>query len=138
MRPSSTSLVSVSFATSRRTPSKDESATACGRVVDDEVDAGQVLERPNVPALAPDDPALHVVGRQLDERDRRLGRMARGDPLERVRDEVPRPAPGLERRLLLDLANHPGHLMANLLLGLLEELAPCGRRPSGPRRVRAP
>ena len=30
MRPSSTSFASVSFATSRRTPSKDESTTACG------------------------------------------------------------------------------------------------------------
>src|SRR5207248_3645872 len=38
------------------------------RVVDDEVDAGQVLERADVAALAPDDPALHVVGRELDDR----------------------------------------------------------------------
>ena len=37
------------------------------RVVDDEVDAGEVLERADVAALAADDPALHVVGRQLDD-----------------------------------------------------------------------
>ena len=37
------------------------------RVVDDEVDAGQVLERADVAALAADDPALHVVGRELDD-----------------------------------------------------------------------
>ena len=62
------------------------------RVVDDEVHAGEVLERPDVAPLPADDPALHVVGGELDERDGRLGRMARGDPLERVRDEVSRPA----------------------------------------------
>src|SRR5436305_1254514 len=42
------------------------------RVVDDEVDAGEMLEGANVAALAADDPALHVVGRELDERDGRL------------------------------------------------------------------
>src|SRR5207244_11569486 len=31
------------------------------RVVDDEVDPREVLERPDVPALTPDDAALHVV-----------------------------------------------------------------------------
>ena len=37
------------------------------RVVDDDVHTGQVLERPDVPALSADDAALHVVGRELDE-----------------------------------------------------------------------
>ena len=37
------------------------------RVVDDEVDAGQMLERADVAALAADDPALHVVGGELDD-----------------------------------------------------------------------
>ena len=37
------------------------------RVVDDEVDAGQVLERADVAALAADDPPLHVVGGELDD-----------------------------------------------------------------------
>ena len=45
------------------------------RVVDDEVDAGEVLEGADVAAFAADDPALHVVGRELDERDGRLGRV---------------------------------------------------------------
>ena len=45
------------------------------RVVDDEVDTGEVLQRPDVAALAADDPPLHVVGRQLDERHRRLCRV---------------------------------------------------------------
>jgi len=38
------------------------------RVVHDHVDAGQVLERADVAALAADDPPLHVVGRELDQR----------------------------------------------------------------------
>jgi hypothetical protein len=51
------------------------------RVVDDEIDAGQMLERPDVAALPPDDPAFHVVGGQLDDGDGRLGGVACGDPL---------------------------------------------------------
>ena len=42
------------------------------RVVDDEVDAGEVLERADVAPLAADDAALHVVGRELDDGDGRL------------------------------------------------------------------
>jgi hypothetical protein len=42
------------------------------RVVDDEVDAGQVLERADVPALAADDAGPSCRRRKLDERDGRL------------------------------------------------------------------
>src|SRR5689334_23635088 len=42
----------------------------------DEVDAGEVLERADVAALAADDAALHVVGGELDHGDRGLGRVA--------------------------------------------------------------
>ena len=58
------------------------------RVVDDEVDAGEVLERADVAALAADDPALHVVRRQLDDGHGRLGGVARRHPLERVGDQA--------------------------------------------------
>ena len=51
------------------------------RVVDDEVDAGEVLQRADVAALAADDAALHVVGRELDDRDGRLGGVAGGEAL---------------------------------------------------------
>ena len=57
------------------------------RVVDDEVDAGEVLERADVAALAADDPALHVVRGQLDDGHGRLGGVARRHPLERVGDQ---------------------------------------------------
>ncbi len=81
MRPSWSSFSSVSRAISRRTPSNPESTTAPGRVVDDEVDAGEVLQGADVAALAADDPALHVVGGELDHRHGRLGRVAGGEPL---------------------------------------------------------
>ena len=75
------------------------------RVVDDEVDAGEVLEGADVAALAADDAALHVVGRQLDDRDRRLGRVAGGQPLHDDREDVAHAPVGVALGLLLDLAH---------------------------------
>ena len=53
-----------------------------GRVVDDQVDAGDLLERADVAALATDDPALHLVGGQVQNRD------------DATRRSAPRPAVG--------------------------------------------
>ena len=58
------------------------------RVVDDQVDAGGLFEGPDVAALAADDPALHLVRRQVDDRDRVLGRVVGGDALDRGDDDV--------------------------------------------------
>ena len=109
------------------------------RVVDDEVDAGQVLERADVPALAADDPALHVVGRKLDERHRRLGGRARRNPLQRIGDEVPRTPLRLGRGLLLELADPPGKLVAHLLLRRREDPLPrlAGRHAGDPLELGA-
>ena len=52
------------------------------RVVDDQVHPGVQLERPDVPALAPDDAALHVVRWQVDDGDRRLHRVVGGEALD--------------------------------------------------------
>ena len=90
------------------------------RVVDDEVDPGQVLERADVPALAADDAALHVVARELDDRHGRLRRMARRDALQRVGDERARPAPRVGPCLLLHLAHGARKLVANEVLRPLE------------------
>ena len=84
---------------------------------------GQVLERPDVAALAADDPALHVVGRKLDDGDRRLGRVAGRDPLERVGDQRACAPPGLRPRFLLLLADAPRELVADQILGALEQVA---------------
>ncbi len=92
------------------------------RVVDDEVHAGEVLERADVPALAADDPALHVVGGELDHGHGGLGCVTRGDALERVGDEVPRPPLRLRPRLLLERAHAPGEVVADQVLGTLEQV----------------
>ena len=92
------------------------------RVVDDEVDAGEVLERTDVAALPADDPALHVVGRELDDRDGRLGRVARRDALERVGDEVAGAALRLRPRFVLEHADAPREVVAGELLPTLEQM----------------
>jgi hypothetical protein len=58
-----------------------------GGVVDDEVDAGEVLQRADVAPLAPDDPPLHVVAGQLHDRDRRLRGVAGGEALHGDRED---------------------------------------------------
>ena len=92
------------------------------RVVDDEVDAGEVLERADVATLPADDPALHVVGRQLDDGDSRLSRVARRDALERVGDEVARAPLRLRARLLLEHAHAPREVVPDELLSTLEQV----------------
>ena len=92
------------------------------RVVDDEVDAGEMLERADVATLAADDPPLHVVGGELDDADGRLGRVARRDALEGIGDERPRPPLRVGARLLLELAHGARELVADQVLRALEEL----------------
>ena len=92
-----------------------------GRVVDDEVDAGEVLEGADVAALTADDAALHVVGGQLDDGDRRLGRVARGHALHHDAQDVADAAVGVALGLLLDLAHLAGALVADLVLQLAQQ-----------------
>jgi hypothetical protein len=54
------------FATSLRTGSKADS-TRPPRVVDDQVDTRGRLDGADVAALAPDDPPLHLVRREIDD-----------------------------------------------------------------------
>src|SRR5207237_2061875 len=98
------------------------------------VDAGAVLERSDVPALTADDPALHVVRGELDDRDRRLGRVARRDALEGVGDECPRLPLRLAPRLFLELAHAARELVAHEILRALEQvgLRLAGRHPRDP------
>src|SRR5919106_2671179 len=72
-----------------------------GGVVDDQVDAGDRLEGPDVAALAPDDQALHVVGGQGEDRDGRLRGLLGGDPLDGQGDDLAGTAVGLLPGLLL-------------------------------------
>ena len=105
-----------------------------GRVVHDHVDAGQVLERTDVAALAADDPPLHVVARELDDRDRGLGRVAGGDPLQRIGHERPRASPRLRAGLLLHLSHRPRELVADEVLRAFEHgrLGLAERHPRDP------
>src|SRR3954464_6346918 len=78
------------------------------RVVDDEVDAREHLERADVAALAADDAALQVVGLEGGGRDRRLHGVATGEALHDGGEDAARAAVGLTASLLLDLAHEPG------------------------------
>ena len=92
-----------------------------GSVVDDEVDAGKVLERADVAPLAPDDAALHVVGGKLDHRHGRVGHVAGGralDALERM-SRARRSASSLG--LFLDGPHHLGHVVPHFVLSALED-----------------
>ncbi len=88
-----------------------------GRVVDDQVDPGRLLEGPDVAALAADDPALHLVRRQVHDRDRVLGGVVRGHALHRGDDDVAGLVLGLLARRSLD---GPGDL-DRVVLGLLAD-----------------
>ena len=87
MRPSATSAEIARRAISRRTGLKHEIVIASGGVVDDHVDAGRGLERADVAALAADQPALQIVGRQRHHRDGALVHELAREPLDRGRDD---------------------------------------------------
>ena len=99
MRPSSISFVQRQLRDLAADPVERREHDRLRRVVDDEVDAGEVLERADVAALAADDAALHVVGREArrarpssrprGSRRRAAARRRRGCG----RGASPRPAP---------------------------------------------
>ena len=124
-------------AISRRTPSKPERIDRVRRVVDDEVDAGEVLEGADVAALAADDAALHVVGLELDDGDRRLGGVAGGQALHDDREDVAHAPLGVALGLLLDLAQAAGRVVAHLVLELLHQHRLGLRRRQARERARA-
>ena len=92
------------LAADRVEPAEDD---RLGRVVDDQVDAGRLFEGADVAALTADDPALHLVARQVDDADRVLGRVVRGHALHRGQDDVAGLVLGFVARGALD---RPGDL----------------------------
>src|SRR5262249_2299339 len=76
----------------------------------------------DVPTFSADDAPFHVVRRELDEGDGRLGRMRGCNALERVRDEVAGTTLGLCSGLLLHLPDLAGELVTDEILGGLEEV----------------
>ena len=81
-----------------------------------------MLEGADVPSLAADDSALHVVGGELDDAHGGLGGVARGDSLECVRDERAGLPLRIGPRLLLELPHGAGELVADEILRPLEQL----------------
>ena len=110
-----------------------------GRVVHDEVDAGVLLERPDVAALAPDDAALHVVGGKIHDGDRGLHRVVRGEALDGRREHLARLHLRSLARFLFEAHRDQLRLAARLGLHLREEL-PLGflGREAGDRLELAP
>ena len=92
-----------------------------GRVVDDQVDAGRLLERPDVAALAADDPALHLVAGQVDDRDGVLGGVVGGHALHRRDDDLARLLLGLVAGPSLDRAGELHGVVLRLFADGLEE-----------------
>ena len=91
------------------------------RVVDDEVDAGGVLQGADVAALAADDAPLHLVGGQVDDRDRRGDHVLGGDALHGVGDDLLGQLLALLLQLLLDLLQLLRRLQPRLALVLLDD-----------------
>ena len=58
-----------------------------GRIIDDDIDAGRLLECANVATLATDDAAFHLVARDVDRGDGRFGRVRRRIALDRHADD---------------------------------------------------
>src|SRR4029077_14285063 len=81
-----------------------------GRVVDDDVDAGGRLESADVATLPPDDPALELVRRKVDDRDRRLAALLRRLALHRRDQNLPALRGGFFADLHLRLADALGDL----------------------------
>ena len=95
-----------------------------GGVVDDQVDAGGRLERPDVAALAADDPALHLVARQVQDADHALRGLLAGDPLNGVDHDVPGAGVGGALGVAFDVAYQDRGLPLRLVLDALDQLGP--------------
>ena len=93
-----------------------------GRVVDDQVDAGRLLEGADVAPLAADDAALHLLVRQADDGDRGLAGVVGRDALHDGRQDPARSLVPLLGRMALDLANAVLRLGLCLVLDLADEL----------------
>ncbi len=59
-----------------------------GRVIHDEVDSSRLLQGSDVAAFLADDPSFELIGRQRQHRNRDLGGLVGGDPLDRLGDDL--------------------------------------------------
>ncbi len=115
------SLVTAIRATSRRTGSKPDRMTVSGVSSMIRSTPGGLLEGPDVAALAADDPALHLVRRQVDDRHRVLGGVVRGHALHRGDHDVAGLLLGPFARGALDGAAELDRVVLGLLADGLEQ-----------------
>src|SRR5262245_44506346 len=73
-----------------------------------------MLEGANVPALAPDYPALHVFARDRDDRDGRFRNSFGRNALDRRGEDLPRFRRRILAHLFLDLPDEPVRIVAYL------------------------
>ena len=91
-------------------------------VVDDHVHAGRRLERPDVPALTPDDATLHLVGGESHGGDGRFGGGFRREPLNGERENFLGLFVGVAARLLLQVPGEGRRLVAGFVFEPAQEL----------------
>ena len=90
-------------------------------VVDDEVDARGLLEGADVAALAADDAALHLIGRDRHGRDGGLCRVVHHDPLDGSDDDVASAIVSALTRCPLDGPDEADRVVLGLLAHLFDE-----------------
>ena len=87
-----------------------------GRVVDDQVDAGHGLEGPDVAALATDDPAFHLIARQVQHGNHGLAGLLGGHPLDGQGDDLAGAFVPFGLRLVLDVPDDERRFPLGLVL----------------------
>ena len=92
-----------------------------GRIVNDEVHAGSLLQRPDIAPLLPDDAALHLVVGDRHDGLGHLDGLVRSVALDRLGDDPPGTALGFFLCLPLDVPYPARRLLANLRLDALEK-----------------
>ena len=92
-----------------------------GRVVDDEVDAGGLLEGADVAPLAADDAALHLVGRDGHRGHRGLSGVVDHDALDGGDDDIASAVLGVLASGALDGPDEAHGVVLGLLAHLLDE-----------------
>ena len=92
-----------------------------GRVVDDQVDTRGLFEGPNVAPLTADDPALHLVAREMNHGHGVFGGVVRGDALHRGHDDVAGLVVGLVAGAPLDRSRDLDRIVLGLFSDRLDE-----------------
>ena len=96
-----------------------------GSVVHDNVDPCCRLEGPDIPSLAPDDAALHLIALDIQYADGRFHRMIGGSPLDRLDNHLLCFAACLVAGLVTDLLQHVRSFRSRLIGKVFHEDSFC-------------